>query len=124
MLTKATGSILSVFYIAFFALIIFLFVVSFILPESIPPSVRELNYSTSPPTSFKHVFSPLTILTGSPIEIGDGDRDRDRSWRGRNTLYILAVIYFIYKISQAGKLKTKLFYFTKTSFFLLTYFIL
>ncbi|GES78955.1 tetracycline-efflux transporter, putative [Rhizophagus clarus] len=102
LIVKATGSILSIFYIALCSLITFLFVVSFILPESVPSDIRERNYLTSS-TSFKHLFSPLIILTGSPIEIGDGDRDRNRLWRGRNTLYILAVIYFIYKISQAAQ---------------------
>ncbi|RGB34691.1 major facilitator superfamily domain-containing protein [Rhizophagus diaphanus] len=100
---KVTGSILSVFYIAICALIIFLFVVSFIVPESVPSNIRELNYSTSSPTSFSHIFSPLTILTRLPVEIGDSDSNRNRSWRGRNTIYILAVIYFIYRISQAAQ---------------------
>ncbi|CAG8727534.1 11203_t:CDS:2, partial [Gigaspora margarita] len=32
-----------------------------------------------------------------------GEGDRSRSWRGRNTLYVLTIIYFLYRISQAAQ---------------------
>ncbi|CAG8639959.1 6979_t:CDS:2 [Funneliformis caledonium] len=97
LIIKATGSILSIFYIAICALIIFLIVVTLILPESVSPSMRDQNLLISPHTSMRHIVSPLTVLRQIPVGI------EENNWKGRNTLYILAVIYFFYKISQAAQ---------------------
>ncbi|CAG8436345.1 910_t:CDS:2 [Rhizophagus irregularis] len=69
LIVKVTGSILSVFYIAIGALIIFLFVVSFIVPESVSSNIRELNYSTSPPTSFTVIYFIYRISQAAQNEI-------------------------------------------------------
>ncbi|CAG8745739.1 12516_t:CDS:2, partial [Racocetra persica] len=98
-IVEATGSALSVFYVVVGALSIFFIFASFILPESLSPELRHQNESSTSIPSPKYIFSALIILNQTPIYSGS---IRNNIWK-RNALYILSIIYFIYKLSQAGQ---------------------
>ncbi|CAG8439035.1 5776_t:CDS:2 [Ambispora leptoticha] len=100
---KATGSILSIFYVVLFGHLLFFLFNLFILPESLSSERRRERKELSPISgvSPRNIFAALTILTQKPVEQYPGERIR--SWRGRNTIYILTVIYFLYRVSQAGQ---------------------
>nr|CAG8600311.1 1677_t:CDS:2 [Entrophospora candida] len=80
LIIKKTGSVLSIFYIAMFAQSIFLLFVIFILPESLSSESRRNNQQGQGQHHY-HQNSLLSI--------------------GRMALYVLSIIYFIYRLSQA-----------------------
>ncbi|CAG8758848.1 25596_t:CDS:2, partial [Gigaspora rosea] len=98
-IVEATGSALSVFYVVVCALSIFFIFASFILPESLPPELRHQNESSASLPSPIYIFSALIILNQTPVYSGS---ITNNIWK-RNVLYILSIIYFIYRISQAGQ---------------------
>ncbi|CAG8732127.1 405_t:CDS:2 [Cetraspora pellucida] len=98
-IVEATGSALLVFYVVVGALSVFFIFVSFILPESLSPEIRRQNESSTSLPSPKYIFSALMILNQTPVYSGN---IINNIWK-RNVLYILSIIYFIYKMSQAGQ---------------------
>ncbi|CAG8766187.1 22994_t:CDS:2 [Dentiscutata erythropus] len=98
-IVEATGSALSVFYVVICALSVFFIFVSFILPESLSPELRLQNESSTSFPSPKYIFSALIILNQTPVY---SENIRNNIWK-RNVLYILSIIYFIYRVSQAGQ---------------------
>ncbi|CAG8460483.1 14104_t:CDS:2 [Acaulospora morrowiae] len=97
---KNAESVISLFYIVLCGLVLFLFFVTLILPESLSKELRLRRYESSSlsTTSPRQLYSSLTILTQPPVNVREGS-----SWRGRNALYILSTIYLIYRLSQAGQ---------------------
>ncbi|RHZ69861.1 hypothetical protein Glove_277g40 [Diversispora epigaea] len=102
-IVKSTNSVISVFYFVVCALLFFLVFVSFILPESLSKELRHQRRVSSPVSSIspRHLFSSLTILKQEPVNYDE--EERRNSWSSRNTMYILSVIYLIYRLSQAGQ---------------------
>ncbi|KAG9298785.1 hypothetical protein G9A89_012853 [Geosiphon pyriformis] len=98
-LIKFTGTILSVFYFVLFSYILFFLFILIVLPESVSPAILRERQALSSPTvkSIRDVFVALKILNQKPVE------SYSNSWCGRNVVYILAIIYFIYRVSQAGQ---------------------
>ncbi|CAG8483805.1 6303_t:CDS:2 [Ambispora gerdemannii] len=58
------------------------------------------EHSSTSGASPRNIFAALTILSQKPTEQYPGERS---NWRGRNTTYILAAIYFLYRVSQASQ---------------------
>ncbi|CAG8532022.1 11580_t:CDS:2, partial [Cetraspora pellucida] len=98
-IVEVTGSALLVFYVVVGALSVFFIFASFILPESLSPEIRRQNESSTSLPSPKYIFSALMILNQTPVY----SENIINNIFKRNVLYILSIIYFIYKMSQAGQ---------------------
>ncbi|OZJ04059.1 hypothetical protein BZG36_04659 [Bifiguratus adelaidae] len=100
MIAKATSSLLAVFYFSLSAHTLFLLFVIFLLPESV--STEQIHASKTNQASFSitSIFTPMKILHQIPEE---QPGDKRPAFLKRLSLYLLAMIYFIYKLTTGAQ---------------------